>query len=258
MDADDVALPTWLERLVARIQAGAGRRGRRHRDDRPPGRRSARDRAPAADRRRAPCAGRRSSRRPSSTRPCSLDRAVLERHGLRYDTSFGESEDFDLWARLLEHADGDNLPEALVLYRKHPAQASTRRAELQRECQRRVALRQIAALAPAARRRGAPSLRGAPARGCPSRTEEAGGRGGGARAKLVAAFERRHGGARRDGRRRGRLRGAGASPRRLRLDPALPLHGASARRRRRRAARAERDAAARWLAALARRRARSV
>ena len=77
-----------------------------------------------------------------------VDRAALDEHGLRYDPSFGESEDYDLWARLLDVADGDNVHEALVLYRKHETQASARRAALQRECQRRVALRQIAALAP--------------------------------------------------------------------------------------------------------------
>ena len=67
----------------------------------------------------------------------AVDRAVLERERLRYDTSFGESEDYDLWSRLLSVADGDNIGDALVLYRKHEAQASARRATLQRECQRR-------------------------------------------------------------------------------------------------------------------------
>ena len=54
--------------------------------------------------------------------------SMLERHGLRYDTSFEESEDFDLWARLLEHADGDNLREALVLYRQAPRRRRRRAA----------------------------------------------------------------------------------------------------------------------------------
>ena len=79
----------------------------------------------------------------------AVDRAVLERERLRYDTSFGESEDYDLWSRLLSVADGDNIGDAIVLYRKHEAQASARRATLQRECQRRIALRQIGALVPA-------------------------------------------------------------------------------------------------------------
>ena len=78
-----------------------------------------------------------------------VERDVLERHALRYDTSFEESEDYELWSRLLDVADGDNVPDPLVLYRVHPRQASQRRRELQRECQLRVARRVIAAVAPA-------------------------------------------------------------------------------------------------------------
>ena len=44
-----------------------------------------------------------------------IDRAVLERHGLRYDAGFEQSEDYELWTRLLAVAEGDNLPEPLVL-----------------------------------------------------------------------------------------------------------------------------------------------
>ena len=36
-----------------------------------------------------------------------VDRELLDRHALRYDTSFEESEDHDLWLRLLEHSGGD-------------------------------------------------------------------------------------------------------------------------------------------------------
>ena len=77
-----------------------------------------------------------------------VDRELLDRHGLRYDAEYLESEDFDLWTRLLAHADGDNLPEPLLLYRVHPDQASRRRRDLQRELQRKVALREIAGVAP--------------------------------------------------------------------------------------------------------------
>jgi glycosyltransferase involved in cell wall biosynthesis len=77
-----------------------------------------------------------------------VERAVLEGHALRYDTSFEESEDYELWSRLLDVADGDNLAHPLVLYRVHPEQASQRRRELQRECQLRVARRMIAEVAP--------------------------------------------------------------------------------------------------------------
>src|SRR5262249_43412540 len=75
-----------------------------------------------------------------------VDRGLLETHGLRYDPALLESEDYDLWARLLEFADGDNLAEPLVLKRIHPGQATLRRGDLQRSFQREVALREIAKL----------------------------------------------------------------------------------------------------------------
>ena len=78
----------------------------------------------------------------------AFDRALFERHRLRYDETFGESEDYELWTRVLAHAEADCLEEALVLYRLHPSQASQRRSELQRELGRRVALTQIAEMAP--------------------------------------------------------------------------------------------------------------
>ena len=147
MDADDVALPGWLERVVGRIRSlpsaavvgagtidlhAGGALGRVHRM--PVGARAIRWAALFSS--------------PFFHPTVVVDRAVLERHELRYDTSFAESEDYDLWARLLDVADGDNVPAALVLYRRHDAQASTRRAELQLECRRRVALRQIEQIVP--------------------------------------------------------------------------------------------------------------
>jgi glycosyltransferase involved in cell wall biosynthesis len=74
-----------------------------------------------------------------------LDRALLERHGLRYETSYeaGEPEDYELFLRLLEHAEGDNLPEPLLLYRLHEGQASQRRRLDQLELRERLALARI-------------------------------------------------------------------------------------------------------------------
>jgi glycosyltransferase involved in cell wall biosynthesis len=77
-----------------------------------------------------------------------VDREVLERDRLRYETRFAESEDFDLWSRLLEVADGDNLADPLILYRVHAGQATQRRHDLQQAFQREVALRRIRATAP--------------------------------------------------------------------------------------------------------------
>ena len=251
MDADDVALPQWLARLVGRIRrppAAAivgtgmidlhdhGRLGTVHRM--PEGARAVRWAALFSS--------------PFFHSTVLLDRDVLERHGLRYDLSFGESEDFDLWARLLEHAEGDNLREALVLYRKHPTQASARRAELQRACQRQVALRQIASLEPALDERRA-DLAWRAGAGLPLQAQEAA-EAGRALAELVTAFERRHGG--REARRAAawslaRAHGAGDARRTalraaLELDSALALRGV-AKLGHRRGARAEREAAARWL-----------
>jgi glycosyltransferase involved in cell wall biosynthesis len=77
-----------------------------------------------------------------------VDREALETHGLRYDPEYLESEDYELWARLLAYADGDNIAEPLVLYRVHAGQASQARRDLQRGFQRRVALREIGRVAP--------------------------------------------------------------------------------------------------------------
>ncbi len=147
LDADDVALPHRLERQLAwfRSRPGAavvgsgvaellpgGRIGRLHQM---PG-------TPALARWHALFSS------PFFHPTVVVDRAVLDRHGLRYDPGFQESEDYDLFARLLSVADGGNVREPLVLYRRHPDQASERRRELQRACQRRVALRQIASLHP--------------------------------------------------------------------------------------------------------------
>jgi len=77
-----------------------------------------------------------------------VDRETLETHGLRYEPEYLESEDYELWARLLAYADGDNLAEPLVLYRVHAGQASQARRDLQRDFQRRVALREIGRVAP--------------------------------------------------------------------------------------------------------------
>jgi glycosyltransferase involved in cell wall biosynthesis len=148
MDADDVAFPHWLERVLHRLAAeprvvlvgagvleleASGRLGAVH----------------------VPEAG------PAVTRWYSLfssspffhntvvfEREHFARNGLRYDESFAESEDYELWTRVLAGAEADVVEEPLVVYRLHAGQASKRRAELQRELGRRVALGQIAATAP--------------------------------------------------------------------------------------------------------------
>jgi len=147
LDADDIALPRRLERQLQRMVSGSavavvgsavveldawGRPGALHL-------------MPAG-----PIAVRWASlfSSPFFHPSVLVDREPLETHELRYDPEYLESEDYELWSRLLAHADGDNLAEPLVLYRVHAGQASQARRDLQREFQRRVALREIRRVAP--------------------------------------------------------------------------------------------------------------
>jgi glycosyltransferase involved in cell wall biosynthesis len=149
LDADDVALPERLERQLERIERSGvaalgtavrdidewGREGRRRPHRMPVGPRAVRWLALFSS--------------PFFHPTVLVDRELLEAQGLRYDTSFLESEDYDLWARLLatKGAEGGNLVEPLVLKRVHGRQASLRRRDVQRSFQRRVALREIARIA---------------------------------------------------------------------------------------------------------------
>jgi glycosyltransferase involved in cell wall biosynthesis len=143
LDADDVAVPERLERQVERLQAASpvavvgsavidldehGRRGQTH--VMPSGARPLRWLALFSS--------------PFFHPTVLVDREALDRHDLRYDPEFLESEDYDLWTRLFAFAEGDNLREALVLKRVHAGQASQRRRDVQESFQRRVALREIA------------------------------------------------------------------------------------------------------------------
>jgi hypothetical protein len=144
LDADDVAYPNRLELQLARIgDAGIlgtaihdldsdGRPGRVHRN--PLGARAVRWHSLFSS--------------PFFHPTVLVERETLEANGLRYDPAYLESEDYDLWTRLLEHADGANLGEPLVGKRVHPAQASLRRGELQTSFQRQIALREIGRIAP--------------------------------------------------------------------------------------------------------------
>jgi glycosyltransferase involved in cell wall biosynthesis len=187
LDDDDVAVPERLERQLARIRAepeiavvgsavvdldAEGRHGRTH---------------------RLPSDGAALRWHALFSSPffhptVLLDRETLDRHGLRYDPAFLESEDYDLWTRLFAVADGANLREPLVEKRVHAGQASLRRGGVQRSFQRQVALREIARLAPGLGERQAELAWGLGSGRVPP-TEEA----GEALLELLAAFERRHG-----------------------------------------------------------------
>ena len=118
LDADDVALPRRLERQLLRIRAAPAvaivGSGVMELDD--AGRVGAAHLMPAG-----PTAVRWAAlfSSPFFHPSVLVDRDVLDAHSLRYEADFLESEDYDLWARLLEVADGDNIPAPLVLYRVH-------------------------------------------------------------------------------------------------------------------------------------------
>jgi glycosyltransferase involved in cell wall biosynthesis len=147
MDADDAAFPDWLEQSLRLLDSrpdlglvGSGvldieRDGR-------PRELHLHDAGSAAMRWRALFSA------PVFHNTAVLKRDVLEGGGLRYDTSYAESEDYDLWTRLLAACEGDCVEEPLVLHRLHPQQASRRRGDLQRAHAEEISLRQIAAIAP--------------------------------------------------------------------------------------------------------------
>lgn len=242
MDADDIAFPHWLERVLARLDTGppvvlvgagvlelepGGGFGAVH----------------------VPEAGPSVTRWHSlfSASPFFHNTVVFERehfaqNGLLYDESFGESEDYELWTRVLAGAEADVVEEALVVYRMHPEQASKRRAELQRELGRRVALSQISATAPQMSQDDAELAwrfgflleldaaeveRGAEAYAELLRAFGASGRYGRDELEPVRRIAARIV-ARRAGHVRGAL-GAQLVRRALSLDPALPLHVAERR-----------------------------
>ncbi len=171
-----------------------------------------------------------------------VDREVLDAHGLRYDPEFLESEDYDLWTRLLRHAEGANLTEPLVLKRVHAGQATARRGDLQASFAAQVSLREIAQVAP--------GLSGAEAE-----TARLVGLGEDADAgpflALLRAFESRHG---RDTEVRDiaarMVMRAGRPQHALGLGPTHALRAVRAGAHRRRRAPGERRDAAAWLGRL--------
>ena len=58
-------------------------------------------------------------------------RASFDTHGLRYNESLTAAQDYDLWSRALTQLEGENLPERLLLYRRHEGQMTTTKREVQ-------------------------------------------------------------------------------------------------------------------------------
>ena len=53
-----------------------------------------------------------------------MRREVLIKHHFIYNEKYEPAEDYDLWTRILEVADIENLPEVLLQYRRHAQQES--------------------------------------------------------------------------------------------------------------------------------------
>jgi glycosyltransferase involved in cell wall biosynthesis len=147
MDADDAAFPEWLERSLELLDSrselglvGSGVLDIEH--DGRPRELHLHDAGSAQFRWRALFSA------PVFHNTVVLEHDLLETHGLRYDTSYGESEDYDLWTRMLAVAEGDCVEAPLVLHRLHLHQASRRRGVLQQALAEQISLRQIETVAP--------------------------------------------------------------------------------------------------------------
>lgn len=152
LDADDVALPGRLARqlraIVARPELGVLGTGILEFDDEGRvGRLHQLPERPQAVRWHA------LFRTPFFHPTAMIDRAMLDRHGLRYDETVGPAQDFEFWTRVLEFCEGANLAEPLVLRRLHPGQVSKRSGEEQRERLAVVAAPGLERLAPGLGRR---------------------------------------------------------------------------------------------------------
>ena len=138
LDADDVAHPERLARQLDHMRrAGLGVLGTATLEIGRDGRPGALHRMPSG---RAAVSWRALFSSPFFHPTTIIDREVLDRHGLRYDPAYEQSQDYELWTRLLSVAEGDNTSEALVLRRVHEGQTSKRSRAGQRTSQREIAL----------------------------------------------------------------------------------------------------------------------
>ena len=55
---------------------------------------------------------------------CMIRKSVLEKTGIRYEERFTPAEDYALFCRLIPHTDFYNIPDILLLYRKHKKNTS--------------------------------------------------------------------------------------------------------------------------------------
>ena len=60
---------------------------------------------------------------------CMIRKSVLEKTGVRYEKRFFPAEDYALFCRLIRHTDFYNIPDVLLLYRKHKTNTSAVQSE---------------------------------------------------------------------------------------------------------------------------------
>lgn len=62
-----------------------------------------------------------------------FNRALINRENIRYSADFPHAEDYELWERAAGLVRLGNIPEALLRYRLHPFQVSSRHSSIQRQ-----------------------------------------------------------------------------------------------------------------------------
>lgn len=67
-----------------------------------------------------------------------IRKSLLDQFSLAYDPAHQHGEDYGLWARLLSHSQGDNLPEVLLYYRIHPESLTVKYYREQRQMAARI------------------------------------------------------------------------------------------------------------------------
>jgi glycosyltransferase involved in cell wall biosynthesis len=62
-----------------------------------------------------------------------MRRQILDDHNIIYDESYLQAQDYDMWVKLMNHGEFQNLPEILVEYRVSPSQVSTKNSTAQND-----------------------------------------------------------------------------------------------------------------------------
>ncbi len=72
-----------------------------------------------------------------------LRRALIEKHGLRYDPLFKRTEDFELWSRASEFFAMDNLPEVLLCFRVHGSSVTSTTQDVMTQQTEKILVRSL-------------------------------------------------------------------------------------------------------------------